>query len=153
MDKATFAMGCFWGPEVTFGDLDGVLETSVGYMGGELDNPTYRDVCSGTTGHAEVVQVVFDAAIITYEQLLHVFWTSHDPAQLNRQGPDFGSQYRSAIFCHSRPQQDAAEKSRTVFEQSNHLHGPVVTVIQQAEPYWIGEDYHQKYIAKRNGLT
>ncbi len=153
MDKATFAMGCFWGPEVTFGELEGVVETSVGYMGGELDNPTYKDVCSGTTNHAEVVQVIFDATVISYEQLLQVFWTSHDPTQLNRQGPDFGSQYRSAIFCHSRQQQDAAEQSRVELEQSNHFPSPIVTVIQKTPTYWPGEDYHQKYIAKRNGLA
>lgn len=153
MEKATFAMGCFWGPEATFENVDGVKETSVGYMGGNMDNPTYKDICTGTTDHAEVVQLVFDPAVVSYEELLRVFWISHDPTQFNRQGPDSGSQYRSAIFCHSRQQQSAAEQSRSELEKSNHFSAPIVTSIEPAAPYWPGEDYHQKYIAKRSGLV
>ncbi len=150
MEKATFAAGCFWGPEVTFGNVKGVQTTTVGYMGGALDNPSYQDVCTGETGHAEVVQVNFDPNIVSYDQLLSVFWECHDPTQVNKQGYDFGTQYRSAIFCHSEDQQLRAEKSRNAINASGVLQGPIATEITLAPHYWLAEDYHQKYIDKRN---
>ncbi|MBV8080676.1 MAG: peptide-methionine (S)-S-oxide reductase MsrA [Actinobacteria bacterium] len=145
--KATFGAGCFWGVEAAFRRLDGVLGTEVGYTGGRTDNPTYRDVCSHTTGHAEVVQVTYDPERIPYEQLLAVFWAEHDPTQLNRQGPDVGDQYRSVVFVHDAEQRAAAEASRERVQAK--ISKPVVTQIEDAPAFWPAEDYHQQYLEKR----
>jgi peptide-methionine (S)-S-oxide reductase len=152
MDKATFAAGCFWGVEATFRKLKGVKETAVGYEGGTLPNPTYEDVCTDRTGHAETVDVTFDPSEISYEDLLKVFWENHDPTTLNRQGPDHGSQYRSVIFYHSPEQKAIAEKSKEALEQSHTYKRPIVTEIVPASTFWRAEDYHQQYLEKR-GLS
>jgi peptide-methionine (S)-S-oxide reductase len=148
MDKATFGAGCFWGIEAIFRKLDGISATSVGYMGGNFDNPTYQDVCTGLTGHAEVVQVEYDPEKISYDRLLETFWDCHDPTQLNRQGPDFGTQYRSAIFFHDAAQEQAAEKSLAALRDSGRHRGAIVTEIVAAGPYTLAEDYHQQYFDK-----
>jgi len=145
--KATFGAGCFWGVEAAFRRLDGVEQTRVGYAGGSVENPTYEQVCSHETGHAEVVEVTYDESTVPYEQLLAVFWAEHDPTQLNRQGPDVGSQYRSAIFVHDAEQRAAAEASRERVQE--RLSKPVVTQIEDAPPFWEAEDYHQRYLEKR----
>lgn len=149
MEKATFAAGCFWGVEAAFRQVAGVTATSVGYMGGTTHNPTYKDVCTNRTGHAEVVQVEFDPARVSYERLIEVFWASHDPTQLNRQGPDVGTQYRSAIFYHSPEQEAAARASKAAEDRSGRCRRPIVTEIIPAGAYWIAEDYHQRYLEKR----
>jgi peptide-methionine (S)-S-oxide reductase len=149
MAKATFAAGCFWGVEETFRELPGVTATAVGYMGGELANPTYEDVCSDATGHAEVVDVEYDPAKISYEQLLDVFWQNHDPTQLNRQGPDVGMQYRSAVFYHTPEQKTGAESAKAALQASGRFRRPVVTEITAAGTFWRAEEYHQKYLHKR----
>lgn len=149
MQKATFAAGCFWGVEETFRTTKGVTNTSVGYTGGHTEDPTYRQVCNGNTGHAEAVRVEFDPAVVTYDQLLDVFWKLHDPTQVNRQGPDVGSQYRSAVFYHSPEQKLAAERSRQKLEESGEYSRPVATEIVEAGPYYLAEDYHQQYLKKR----
>ncbi len=146
---ATFAAGCFWGVETYFMKLSGVIETAVGYMGGHLETPTYEDVCTGKSGHAEVLQLQFDPDIITYEQLLDHFWQMHNPTQLNRQGPDFGTQYRSAVFYHSEEQRLQAEQSKRELEAKGIYKEPVVTLIEEAGVFWRAEEYHQKYHAKR----
>lgn len=148
MDLATFAAGCFWGVEEAFRTLDGVTETAVGYIGGTTENPTYKDVCTGTTGHAEAVQVTYDPDRVSYESLLARFWSIHDPTQVNRQGPDVGAQYRSAIFFHTPQQERAARASREALEQSGRLSRPVATEITQASTFYRAEAYHQQYIAK-----
>ena len=148
-EKATFGAGCFWGVEATFRELKGVSATAVGYAGGTLDNPSYQDVCAGQTGHAEVVEVEFDPSEISYEQLLDVFWQAHDPTTLNRQGPDIGTQYRSAIFVHSPEQQAAAEKSKDSVSQSGRFSRPIVTEITPASTFYRAEEYHQRYLEKR----
>ena len=145
--QATFGAGCFWGVEAAFRQLDGVTKTEVGYEGGTLDNPTYEDVCSHTTGHAEVVQVTYDPERISYDDLLQVFWGKHNPTQLNRQGWDVGDQYRSAIFFHDPEQQEAAVRSKAE-EQTRHRQ-PVVTQIEPAGTFYVAEDYHQQYLEKR----
>ena len=145
--KATFGAGCFWGVEAAFRQLDGVTKTEVGYEGGTLDNPTYEDVCSHTTGHAEVVRVTYDPDRISYDQLLDVFWAKHDPTQLNRQGWDIGDNYRSAIFFNDAEQREAAAKSKAA-EQRN-WGAPIVTEIEPAETFYEAEDYHQQYLEKR----
>jgi len=145
--KATFGAGCFWGVEAAFRQIDGVTKTEAGYEGGTLENPTYEDVCSHTTGHAEVVEVTYDPERISYEQLLDVFWAKHDPTQLNRQGWDIGDNYRSAIFFHDAEQQEAAVKSKAG-EQRN-WGAPIVTQIEPAETFYEAEDYHQQYLEKR----
>lgn len=145
--KATFGAGCFWGVEAAFRQLDGVTKTEVGYEGGMLDNPTYEDVCSHTTGHAEVVEVTYDPEQISYETLLDVFWKKHDPTQLNRQGWDVGDQYRSAIFFHDSEQQEIATQSKAQ-EQTRHRK-PVVTLVEPAQTFYAAEDYHQQYLEKR----
>lgn len=145
--KATFGAGCFWGVEAEFRMTPGVTATRVGYAGGSTEAPTYRDVCSHSTGHAEVVEVEFDPEQVSYERLLEVFWNAHDPTQLNRQGPDIGDQYRSVIFTHSQAQADAAEASRAA-QQPKHAR-PVVTLIEPAPTFWEAEDYHQRYLEKR----
>jgi len=147
MDKATFAAGCFWGIEAAFRKVPGVLDAKVGYTGGTLANPTYGDVCTGMTGHAEAVQLDYDPAQVSYEALLEVFWVIHDPTSLNRQGPDVGSQYRSAIFCHTPSQEVAALASRDG-EQGRHRR-TIVTQIVPAVEFFPAEEYHQRYLEKR----
>ena len=145
--KATFGAGCFWGVESAFRQLDGVTKTEAGYEGGTLENPTYEDVCSHTTGHAEVVQVTYDPERISYDDLLQVFWGKHDPTQLNRQGWDVGDQYRSAIFTHDAEQEEVAARSKAA-EQTRHGQ-PVVTQIEPAGTFYVAEDYHQQYLERR----
>jgi peptide-methionine (S)-S-oxide reductase len=152
MDKtniATFGAGCFWGVEAAYRQLPGVLSTRVGYLGGTMENPTYRDVCSGRTGHAEVVEVTYDPARLTYDDLLTVFWENHDPTTLNRQGPDVGEQYRSAIFYHDDEQKAAAEASKAERDRSGKYRRPIVTEITPASTFYEAEDYHQQYLEKR----
>ena len=149
MEKATFGGGCFWHVEEAFRNLSGVVSTQVGYMGGSKENPTYEDVCSHTTGHAEVVEVTFDNSRITFDELLQVFWACHDPTQLNRQGPDMGSNYRSVIFCHTLEQADKARASLKKEEDSGRYHAPIVTEIVPASAFWRAEEYHQQYLATR----
>jgi peptide-methionine (S)-S-oxide reductase len=146
-ETATFAAGCFWGVESAFRNTPGVVSTAVGYTGGHVDEPTYKQVCSDATGHAEAVEVVYDPAEVSYEQLLDVFWNEHDPTQLNRQGPDFGSQYRSAVFTHSPEQELAARES--LARRQAQLSLPIVTRIEPAATFWPAEDYHQQYYEKR----
>jgi peptide-methionine (S)-S-oxide reductase len=148
--EAVFGMGCFWGAERKFWTLPGVVTTSVGYAGGRRPAPTYQQVCSGATGHAEVVRVVFDPAVVTYEQLLQVFWENHDPTQGNRQGNDVGTQYRSVIYTYSASQRAAAESTKAAYEArlQAHGYGPVTTEIADAPPYYLAEDYHQQYLDK-----
>ena len=146
---ATFGAGCFWGVEAAFQQVPGVIDTAVGYSGGETPNPTYKDVCTDETGHAEVVQVTFDPAKVSYEQLLDVFWKAHDPTQVNRQGPDSGTQYRTAIFTHSPEQEAVAKKSRAALEAGGKLKRPVATEITPAGIFFRAEEYHQKYLEKR----
>jgi peptide-methionine (S)-S-oxide reductase len=149
MEKATFGAGCFWGVEATFRKVPGVGSVQVGYAGGVLENPSYEDVCTGTTGHAEVVQVEFDPSSVSYEELLEVFWSCHDPTQLNRQGPDFGTQYRSAIFFHSPDQEAQALESKRKREASGRHSRPIVTEIVPASEFYPAEEYHQRYLEKR----
>jgi len=150
---ATFAAGCFWGIEVAFGKIPGVLETAVGYSNGHTENPTYKDVCTDETGHAEVVQVKFDPAKVSYAQLLDAFWTIHDPTQVNRQGPDSGTQYRTAIFTHSPEQEAIAKKARAAIESSGKFKRPIATEISPAGTFYKAEDYHQKYLEKRGASS
>lgn len=152
MERATFGAGCFWGVEAEFRQVPGVLSTRVGYAGGHYDNPSYKDVCTGKTGHAEVVEVTFDPARVSYQTLLDVFWDNHDPTQLNRQGPDFGTQYRTAIFFHDEAQREAATASKEARQSSGRYRRPVVTEIVPATTFWEAEDYHQQYLEKR-GLS
>ena len=148
MAKATFGAGCFWGVEAAFRQVKGVTSTSVGYTGGSFENPTYEDVCSGRTGHAEVVLVEFDPDRVSYDELLNVFWTCHDPTTLNRQGPDIGTQYRSAILCHSEEQKAAATASKEELQKSGRHKDPIMTVITQAPEFYRAEEYHQQYLEK-----
>jgi len=150
---ATFGAGCFWGIEAAFRRVPGVLDAVVGYSGGQTQNPNYQDVCTDTTGHAEVVQVTFDPEKISYDQLLNVFWTIHDPTQVNRQGPDYGKQYRTAIFFHSPEQEAAAKKSKQALEASGKLRRPVATEITPAGTFWRAEEYHQRYLEKRGAAS
>jgi len=152
MEKATFGAGCFWGVEAAFRQVKGVLSTAVGYAGGHHANPTYEDVCSDETGHAEVVQVEFDPAQVSYDDLLNVFWENHDPTTLNRQGPDVGTQYRSVILYHNPAQKGAAEASKAALAKSGKFRRPIVTEIVAAPEFWRAEDYHQQYLEKR-GLS
>jgi peptide-methionine (S)-S-oxide reductase len=152
MAVATFAAGCFWGVEAAFRQVPGVTGTAVGYMGGHLDHPTYKDVCTDGTGHAEVVQVEYDPARVNYRELLNVFWENHDPTQTNRQGPDIGTQYRSAIFYQDAAQEAEALASKKALEKSGRFHRPVATEIVPAATFWRAEEYHQQYLEKR-GLT
>ncbi len=146
---ATFGAGCFWGVEETFRKLKGVTSTKVGYAGGTKDNPTYEDVCADETGHAEVVEVEFDPSKISYDELLDVFWSNHNPTTLNRQGPDVGTQYRSVIFYHSPEQKTAAEASKEKIGQSGRFRRPIVTQIKPAPKFWRAEQNHQRYLEKR----
>jgi peptide-methionine (S)-S-oxide reductase len=147
LEKATFGAGCFWGVEAAFREVPGVIETSVGYSGGSFPNPTYKDVCSGETGHAEVVQVTFDPSKVSYKELLETFWAAHDPTTLNRQGPDVGSQYRSAIFFHSPEQEAESIASRE--EAQTRFKRPIVTEISPASEFYRAEEYHQRYLEKQ----
>lgn len=149
LKKATFAAGCFWGVEATFMKVRGVVQTEVGYMGGHTESPSYREVCTDRTGHAEVVQLTYEDAIVSYDHLLEVFWSSHDPTQKNRQGPDVGTQYRTAIFYHDDEQRSTAERSRAALDASGRLSRPVATLVEKAGPFWRAEDYHQKYLQKK----
>ena len=149
MEKAMFGAGCFWGVEVAFRRVKGVTSATVGYSGGTMKNPTYKDVCTDRTGHAEVVLVEFDPAQVSYEQLLEVFWGSHDPTQLKRQGPDVGTQYRSAIFIFNPQQEAAAKASKERLQQSGKSKRPIVTEITPAGEFYRAEEYHQQYLEKR----
>ena len=149
MAKATFGAGCFWGIESAFRQVKGVTDVAVGYAGGALPNPTYQDVCTDRTGHAEVVEVDYDPAQVSYDALLKVFWENHDPTQLNRQGPDWGTQYRSAIFFHAPEQKGAAAASKESLEKAGRYSKPIVTQIVPAETFYPAEDYHQQYLEKR----
>lgn len=151
--KATFGAGCFWGVQAEFDKVEGVISTQVGFMGGKKENPTYRDVCTHTTGHAEVVEVTYDPAKLSYEKLLDVFWNIHDPTTLNRQGPDVGDQYRSVIFYYAQEQKAAAEGSKTAQDRSGRFGRPLVTQIVPAQTFWRAEEYHQKYLEKRGGAS
>jgi len=146
--KATFGAGCFWGVEAIFSKVTGVVSTAVGYMGGILENPTYEDVCTDQTGHAEVVEVLYDPEIVSYDDLLDIFWKIHDPTTLNRQGPDHGTQYRSAIFYHTAKQETAARKSKEKLQQSGKYRRDIVTKIEPAAKFWRAEEYHQRYYEK-----
>jgi peptide-methionine (S)-S-oxide reductase len=150
---ATFGAGCFWGVEAAFRRLPGVVDVAAGYSGGHALNPTYKDVCSHTTGHAEVVQVTFDPQKVSYDQLLDTFWQIHNPTQVNRQGPDVGSQYRSAIFVHSPEQQAIAEKSKAALAASGKFQRPIATEITTAGPFYRAEEYHQKYLEKHGAAS
>jgi peptide-methionine (S)-S-oxide reductase len=149
--RATFGAGCFWGVEAAFRQLEGVMNTRVGYTGGHTENPSYEDVCSHTTGHAEVVEVTYDDEQLSYDDLLEVFWGKHDPTQLNRQGWDIGDQYRSVVFFHDEEQQEAALRSKA--EEQTHYSQPVVTQIEPAQTFYEAEDYHQQYLEKRGQST
>jgi peptide-methionine (S)-S-oxide reductase len=152
MQKATFGAGCFWHVEEAFRHMPGVAVTSVGFMGGTLANPTYRDVCTGKTGHAEVVEIIYDPSRISYDDLLKVFYEIHDPTSLNRQGPDIGEQYRSAIFYHDDEQKEKAEASKKAVERSGRFRKGVVTEVVPAGQFYLAEEYHQQYFEKR-GLS
>jgi peptide-methionine (S)-S-oxide reductase len=151
-EKATFGAGCFWGVEAAFRQIKGVISTSVGYSGGSYQNPSYHDVCTGRTGHAESVEVTYDPARVSYDDLLRVFWENHDPTQLNRQGPDWGPQYRSVIFYHTPEQEAAAQASKERLDKSGRYRRPIVTEITPASQFYTAEDYHQQYLEKR-GLS
>jgi peptide-methionine (S)-S-oxide reductase len=148
-EKATFAAGCFWGVEEAFRNVKGVRSTTVGYTGGHTQNPTYKEVCTDLTGHAEAVEVEFDPAQVTYTDLLDVFWSEHDPTQVNRQGPDFGTQYRSAIFYHTPEQERLARESKDRLTNERRFAKPIATEIVPATDFYRAEDYHQQYLAKR----
>ena len=153
MAKATFGAGCFWGVEVAFRNVPGVQDAVVGYSGGQLDNPTYKDVCSGRTGHAEAVEVEYDPSAVSYDDLLKVFWENHDPTQVNRQGPDVGEQYRSVIFFHTPEQQAAALASKEALDKAGQFRKPIATQVVPAAPFYRAEDYHQRYLEKRGLAT
>ncbi len=148
MQKATFAAGCFWGVEAAFRQVKGVLSTSVGYMGGTFKNPTYEDVCTDQTGHAEAVQVEYDPSQVSYDELLELFWKIHDPTALNRQGPDVGTQYRSGVFFHNPEQEAAAQASKEKLQRSGAYQRPIVTEITPASEFYRAEEYHQQYLEK-----
>ncbi len=152
MEKATLAAGCFWGVEATFRNIAGVSDVVVGYTGGQTTNPSYEEVCRKDTGHAEAVEITFDPQQVSLEELLSVFWDSHNPTTLNRQGPDVGSQYRSAIFYHSPEQQTIATESKANAQQSGRFASPIVTEITEAGPFYRAEEYHQRYFEK-HGLA
>lgn len=153
MDKAMFGAGCFWGVEIAFANVEGVATTTVGYSGGTVENPTYADVCTGTTGHAEVVELEFDPTRVSYDQLLDVFWANHDPTTPNRQGPDVGTQYRSAIYFYTPEQEAAAQASKAKLEATGRFGRPVVTEVAPASTFYRAEDYHQRYLEKKGLAT
>lgn len=148
LQKATFGAGCFWGVEAAFRKVKGVVSTAVGYMGGTLENPTYEDVCTNLTGHAEVVEVIYDPSVVSYENLLEVFWKIHDPTTLNRQGPDYGTQYRSVIFYHTPEQEATARASKDKLQRSGMYKRDIVTQIEPATQFYRAEEYHQQYFEK-----
>ena len=148
-EKATFGAGCFWGVESAFREVGGVVDAAVGYEGGHTENPTYKDVCTDRTGHAEVVEIEYDPSKVSYEQLLNVFWNEHDPTQVNRQGPDFGTQYRTVIFYHTPEQERIARASKEALQKSGKFSRPITTEIVPAQTFYRAEDYHQQYLAKR----
>ena len=150
---ATFGAGCFWGVEAAFSRVPGVTEAVSGYSGGHTENPSYKDVCTDETGHAEVVQVTYDPAKVSFEKLLEVFWTMHDPTQVNRQGPDFGSQYRTAIFFHTPEQEATAKKVKAELNASGKFKKPIATEITKAGPFYRAEEYNQKYLEKRGATS
>ncbi|MBI9020181.1 MAG: peptide-methionine (S)-S-oxide reductase MsrA [Verrucomicrobia bacterium] len=150
-ETAIFAAGCFWGVESSFRAVDGVIDTQVGYTGGTTENPTYKEVCSGRTGHAEAVEITFDPVKISYAELVGLFWRVHNPTQVNRQGPDFGTQYRSAIFFQTLEQKAAAEKSKAALEASGKYTKPIATEIVPVSPFYRAEEYHQQYFKKNGG--
>ncbi|QOC23850.1 peptide-methionine (S)-S-oxide reductase MsrA [Wenzhouxiangella sp. AB-CW3] len=150
-DKATFGAGCFWGVEMRFRELDGVVDARVGYMGGSVENPTYEQVCTDRTGHAEVCEVRFDPSGISYEALVRAFFELHDPTQVNRQGPDVGRQYRSVIFTHDPDQERTAREVRDELDSAGRFGSPIATSIEPAATFWPAEDYHQQYLARRGG--
>ncbi|MCB2231662.1 peptide-methionine (S)-S-oxide reductase MsrA [bacterium] len=152
MEKAMFGAGCFWGVEAAFRQIEGVTATAVGYAGGSTEHPSYKDVCSGATGHAEVVQVTYDPSRVSYDKLLEVFWNEHDPTQVNRQGPDIGDQYRTVIFYENQAQKTAAEMSKKELAESGKYKRPIATSIEPAPTFYMAEDYHQQYLEKR-GLS
>jgi peptide-methionine (S)-S-oxide reductase len=152
-ERAIFGAGCFWGVEAAFRQLPGVVSTAVGYSGGHTDNPDYKQVCGGTTGHAEVVEVEYDPERVSYDRLLDTFWDEHDPTQVNRQGPDVGEQYRSAIFYRTPEQREAAERSKAERQASGRYRRPIATEITPAGTFWRAEDYHQQYLEKRGMAT
>jgi peptide-methionine (S)-S-oxide reductase len=152
-EKATFGAGCFWGVEARFQEIPGVLETAVGYEGGELKNPTYKDVCTDTTGHAEVVEVTYDPSRVTFETLLDAFFALHDPTQLNRQGPDWGTQYRSAVFAHSEEQAQEARTKIADLNAAGVFRKPIATSVEEAQTFWRAEEYHQRYLEKRGMVS
>ena len=152
MEKATFGAGCFWGVEETFRQVP-VVDTAVGFMGGTTEAPSYREVCGGRTGHAEVVHLEYDPAVVSYDRLLDVFWGCHDPTTKDRQGPDVGSQYRSAIFVHSPEQEAAARASKARLDVEGRFRRPIVTAIEPAGPFWRAEEYHQRYLEKRGAAA
>ena len=149
MHKATFGAGCFWGVEAAFGAVPGVSSTLVGYTGGTSPNPTYKDVCRGNTGHAEAVQIEYDPALVSYQELLEVFWSSHNPTTANRHGADIGSQYRSAIFYHDAAQEEVARMAKETLQNSGRYKTPVVTEIVSAATFYRAEEHHQQYLARR----
>lgn len=151
--QAFFGAGCFWGVEEYFRKIEGVLRTEVGYTGGHLESPSYEDVCSGETGHAEVLRLWYDPEVISYETLLKSFWSIHDPTTLNRQGPDVGTQYRSVIFYTDEKQQESAKKALAQLSESGHFESEIVTEIAPATTFYPAEEYHQQYIKKRNGTA
>jgi peptide-methionine (S)-S-oxide reductase len=152
METAIFAAGCFWGVELNFSRVDGVKETLVGYIGGDTEDPTYQEICGKTTGHAEAIEIKYDPEIVSYEGLLEKLWEFHDPTTLNRQGPDEGSQYRSAIFYMNEGQKVAAEKSIVDADASGRFNNPIVTEVTSTAKFWPAEEYHQKYLEKK-GVT
>ena len=149
MEKAIFGAGCFWHVQKTFDQVKGIISTSVGYSGGNIDNPTYQQVCSGTTGHVEVVEIVFNPNIITYNKLLELFWNNHDPTTIDRQGPDIGHQYRSIIYYFNSRQKDAAELSKQNFQKSGKINNSIITEIKPVINYYKAEEYHQNYFSKK----
>ena len=149
IQTATFGAGCFWGVEVTFRNVDGVIDAAVGYCGGDVDNATYEQVCTGTTGHAEVVQLTFDDTKVSFQALVDLFFTMHDPTTLNRQGPDKGTQYRSAIFYHSDEQKQTAEATVQRLTDERAFRNSIVTTVEPEQPFWRAEEYHQQYLSKR----
>ena len=153
MEKATFAAGCFWGVEEAFRQVGGVVDVVCGYCAGTVDSPTYEEVCTGRSGHAEVVEVTYDPSRVSYEKLLAVFWEIHDPTTLDRQGADVGSQYRSAIFCHTPEQGVAARASKNQMSSADHLNGRIVTEVSPARGFFRAEDRHQQYLKKRDGKS
>lgn len=153
MEKATFAAGCFWGPQVKFDRIPGVVETAVGFEGGTLENPSYRDVCTDRTGHAEAIEITFDPAKVSYQELLDTFFSEHNPTQLNYQGPDHGTQYRSAIFYHSPAQETAALETIARLTAEKKFPRPIVTQVVPATTFWRAEEYHQKYLEKRGAVS